>query len=187
MSILVFLPMYILANKSLDGRIIIRFIITGVLLFLSFPIILKLVLITPYGTAYSGTWLDISLSLSSIQNLAFRLLILTGCLILAKKTIFKYPEMKYYYNIVIYCTLIQILAVQSSLFGRLTTVFFIGYIILIPAVLRANFKAQLYRISISSIVVLMLIYQYVYFNSSNGAIAGGYSVYEFSRSGLSNE
>lgn len=179
-----FLPVYIFAKSKITRRNLLLYLFIGIALAISFTSILSIIALTNYGAVYLNTSYDRTFLLNTIQNFVVRLILLVLCLAYAKRTIAKYPEAIYYYNIVIYCTLLQILTIYSSLFGRLTTMFFVAYIILIPLIIRANFyKALVYRRVLFAMIVGALIYQYVYYNSANGAIGSGYNEYRLINSG----
>lgn len=179
MTALLFLPMYVLAKARITRQRLVIYVLVGLMLAASFTTIISIIALTPYGTVYLGSLYDISFSLNTVQNFILRLVILGVCLVYAKRTIVKYPETNYYYNIVIYCTLLQVLAMYSSLFGRLTTMFFVAYVILIPAIIYANYiKTIAYRRVIAVVVVAALAYQYIYYNSQSGAVGSGYEIYK---------
>lgn len=103
-----------------------------------------------------------------------------GCLMFAKKTVARAKYTVVLYNIVAMCTILQIGAISFNIFGRITTYFYIAYIFLIPEVLktiRELFSERDGILIYIGISLLLCIYNVVYYFSSAGAVAAGYSMY----------
>lgn len=174
---LLFLPMYFLARLKINRYKLFLYTGLSAALIIFASTILQLTASTSYGQAYLGTFYDVAFSTSTLQNLGVRIFMLIACLLLIKKTLKAAPEALILYNIIIYCTLMQILAVYSSAFGRLTTMFFAAYILLIPTIIAVNYKGWAYQKVVTATVALALLYQFTYYMSSNGAVSAGYDNY----------
>jgi hypothetical protein len=135
---------------------------------------------TSYGAIYLG-WsaYDISLKGSAVINFAVRIILLIICLSVYKEVIKKNKKNEILYHMVIICTILQLFTLVSYLYGRMTTYFFVYYILLLPEVIN------LYRLKISKnskriydvlIYTLLFVYQIVYY-FGQGAEAGGYAKY----------
>ncbi len=101
---------------------------------------------------------------STLVNLGVRLSMLFLALIMYKN-VEKGEKRNCLYNMIILCTLFQFLTVQSSIFGRVTTFFFLAYIILIPLLIDSN---RLIDKKIAYMIVLFIstIYHLVYYSLS---------------------
>lgn len=85
------------------------------------------------------------------------------------------------FNSVVLCTLFQVCAVRFSIFGRVTTYFFVAYILLIPKVLQVfqrKFVRENRRVVRVAFILVCFVYQMVYYFSSAGASGGGYEIYK---------
>jgi len=178
MTAIIFLPVYFISKLKINRRNLTIYASIGVLSALYFNEIMKLVALTPYGSTYLDSGYNTQFSSSTIMNFLVRLTMLIGVLSLAKKTIKENLNATYLYNLVIICTILQVMTMYSALFGRITTMFFIFYILLIPAVITANFKKELARRATFAVVIALLTYQSVYYLSPNGASSGGYDTYK---------
>lgn len=174
---LLFLPFYFLSRLKITKKTLTAYLIIGVLTAMSFSSILSLVALTSYGQIYLPSGFNTSFAPSAILNFAVRVAMLVFCLALSKKVL-EESNNKYLYNLVIYCTILQAVTIFSSLFGRITTIFFVFYILLIPEVIVANFKNKGRAFIVSLIVMVLIVYQYIYYTSPNGSVSGGYGTYK---------
>lgn len=174
---LLFLPSYFLSRLNINKKNLFMYLTAGAIACLMFPTIIELIALTSYGQIYLSSGYNAAFASSTVLNFAIRAVLLLGCLALAAKVL-KETKNKHLYNLVIYCTILQSLTMFSSLFGRITTMFFIFYILLIPEVITANFKNHGRKFATILTVLLLITYQYIYYTSPNGAVSGGYETYK---------
>lgn len=174
---IVLLPCYFICHNKLNKRMIIFYVLALLVCTFGFSIIESLLSGTYYGQMYFGGKYDIQTD-SSIMNLIVRIMMLIIVLLFYKKVI-KHDETNVIlYNMVIICTIAQIVATQSYIFARLTTYFYIYYVLLIPEVMKVAIKKGISKqIANMIIIIILIVYQFVYYNSSSGAIGGGYDEY----------
>lgn len=174
---LLFLPFYFISRLNINKKTLFIYLVGGVAACFMFPTIIELIALTSYGQIYLPSGYNAAFASSTVINFGIRTTLLIGCLILAAKVL-KEAKNKHLYNLVIYCTIIQSLTMFSSLFGRITTMFFVFYILLVPEVINANFKGYGRKLATMLTIILLIIYQYVYYTSPNGAVSGGYETYK---------
>jgi len=176
-SALVMLPFYFISKLEINKKTIFMYVIISLLMMFGFNIIERFILYTNYDV-YLNTNFNIERNLSSIINMFVRMILLIGCLLFSKRLIKQDPESKYLYNLVIVCTIFQLLTIKSYLFARITTYFFIFYILLIPNIVYVFLKKNKI-LAMGVILIIFAIYHYVYFNSAV-ALSSGYTVYKLS-------
>lgn len=173
-SAIIMLPFYFIANFKINNKFLFLYLIVTIATILCFDYIILLISKTNYGLIYSQTGYFQAKD-SSKLNLIIRLLMLFGVLIFKKKLLKEDSESKFLYNLVIWCTLFQIITLKVYILGRVTSYFFVFYIFLIPKIIHC-FPSQR-RIYISVLVVILFfIYHIVYFNYSS--VTAGYDVYK---------
>lgn len=176
MTALVLLPMYFLGNLKINFKTVMLYIGLALVLYLSIDVIFYFLSNTNYGMVYLGTSFDKRFSISSIQNLAVRIGLMVGSLLFYKKVVDNDMRASVYFNFAIVCTIMQLLTINSYLFGRVTTYFFIIYTLLIPEIV-VIFKRKDKFLIMGLVILLFLAYHFVYYNSSQGAVSGGYDNY----------
>jgi hypothetical protein len=180
-SALIMLPFYFIVKVKISRKIIILYFSVCIVVILFFSKFTGLLMKISYGatylnwSTYNGTF-----TVSSLFNLLVRIILLI--ISLNVYNILKVQNEKKYqaiYHMIIVCTILQFFTVMSYIFGRMTTYFFVYYILLLPEVI------DLYRLKISKnskriydvlIYTLLFIYQIVYY-FGQGAEAGGYAKY----------
>ena len=170
------LPLYWISKIKINKKIILIYIIIGLFMFFGFPIIENLMKNTYYGDVYFGSKYDITTQ-STVLNFFVRVALLVVSLMFLKPVLKRDEKNIILYNMAIFCTLSQVLAMKSYIFARLTTYFFVYYILLIPELVMSFKNIKTRKIAILLIVLLFSLYQFVYYNSSSGAVGGGYSEY----------
>lgn len=132
-----------------------------------------------YGAVYVGSTLyDVAYSGSVIVNTFVRIFILLLCMLVYNDTVNRAKYTVYLYNVAWIYTVIQIFTLQSFLFGRVTTYFFLPYIVLLPEVLK-TYEIKFGKYGIFARIFFFIcfaIYHYVYY-LFGGASAGGYNEY----------
>ena len=97
-----------------------------------------------------------------------------------KETVTRANYTKYLYNAAWICTITQIFTLQSYVFGRVTTYFFVPYIILLPEVLK-TYEKIFGKYGLFAKILFFIsfaIYHYVYY-MLGGATGSGYDEYNF--------
>ena len=134
-----------------------------------------------YGAIYIGWAIyDVAYGDSVVINTCVRLLLLLTCMIVYKDTVKRANYTECLYNVAWLCTILQIFTLQSYLFGRITTYFFLPYIILLPEVVKTyEIKFGKYGIFVKVIFfICFALYHYVYY-LLGGATGSGYDEYNF--------
>lgn len=176
-SAIVFLPFYYLCRLNINKKNMCIYIGISFFCYFFFDILLSFINQTTYGQIYQNTSYYTE-SLSSILNLGVRVIMLILVLIFSKKTINEDENNKIFYNLVIWCTIIQLLTTKIYIFGRITTYFFTSYILLIPNIINSIAKDRKNRELYIAIVLLgFALYHLIYFQ--NTAINSGYDTYKF--------
>lgn len=178
---LFFLPFYFLSKIKINKKSVTFYaLIVVAVIALSF-ILRRAISLTSYGHFYSGSYLDLSMSKSSVLNLVVRLVMLFGTAVFYKNLIKRDQNNRILFNLIIWCVILQFATVfVSSLFGRMTTMFFVFYLLLIPevvVVIEEKIKRH-QKIIILLTLVAAFVYQTVYYFSKNGSVSGGYDKYE---------
>lgn len=176
---LIFIPMYFLRYLKFDWKTIVIYTLVTILVIVSFSKFDFLLSYTKYSI-YFDTIYNVSYTESSIFNTIVRLVLLITCLFFKNKLLDDKNTTLLYHFITI-CTILQIVSLKFYFFGRLTTYFYVFYIYLIPIIFKNILKKL--NINIRGIVyfcfiVIMCLYNFVYYNSSSGASGSGYESYE---------
>lgn len=181
LSALVFMMAWFIRKIKINFKNIFIYMIVGVIFFLFFDKLVNLFNFISYIRTYSSSeTYSMEYGMSTILNFIVRLLMYLGCLMFAKKTVAREKYTVALYNIVAICTVLQIGAISFNIFGRITTYFYIAYIFLIPEVLKTIKELFSERDGILIYIgssLLFCIYNVVYYFSSAGAVAAGYSMY----------
>ncbi|MBW3082606.1 EpsG family protein [Bifidobacterium phasiani] len=184
----IMLPCIFIVRMQFTKRIIAIYCFATLMLALSYPFIEILLSDTVYGERYFGRDdLDVSLSMNSIFNLAFRVLLLLFCFKMRKKitSSIDFQSNSAFYNMLYHmtflCLLTQVLTVFGSyLFGRVTTYFFIFYTLLLPPTFfaRSDILPATNKLFFKyCAIIICLSYQFVYY-LTNGE-PSGYTAYQF--------
>lgn len=160
-SALIMLLLPLIYKSEINFKTIKRYIFISIIGLLNINIIMNLFQYTKYSV-YLGSKYDINQGNSVIINLFFRLILLFIVLYF-KKNLSKNLYLNTLYHMVILCTVFQVLAVKSSLFARITTYFFISYILLIPEVIGSIKNKRLRVLAYFFVIIGFAIYHYVYF------------------------
>lgn len=160
-----------------NGRI---YILIGVGVFLLFPIIVQHFSEMSYMRIYRDTTYASSFNITSIINLLVRIAMTAICYSELKRFRSLEKEKLVLLNCVVLCVLLQVCAVRFSIFGRLTTYFFMAFLLLIPDVLdiiQKHYTNSSKKVVRAAFFLLFFAYQMVYYFSSAGASGGGYKIY----------
>lgn len=178
LSAIMMLPLYFFLDREINVKTLIMYLYISAVLFLGVGLFRKIIEFTSYRY-YLGSVFDSSFSLNAILNFIVRLFMLFVCLLFRKKIVTNNPKTKLYYHAIVICTILQFLTIRLTLFGRLTTYFYLFYIFLIPEIFYVFFENKKTKKTLLILfLVAMLGYHYVYFNSSFAATSG-YNNYKF--------
>lgn len=153
----------ILKDIDLNKKIVFTYIISGIICYILSPYIFRLLSMMPYYGVYFRLHIERSAYIDALMNLLVRAVMLIFTLFFLNE--FK-DKMKIYYHMALLCTFFQILTALNTGIGRITTYFFMGYMILIPEIVA---KSKLFKKSRVLVYILliavMLLYHYIYVNA----------------------
>lgn len=181
MSALIFGIIWPLRKMKMSVKNLVFYFLIGIGLFILFDRIVDLLSFVGYVKNYSGDEnFSAAFTISTVLNFIVRLALFFFCLIFYKLVTRRYSYSLVYYNLAVICTIAQIGAIKFSIFGRLTTYFFLVYVFLLPEV----FKVLADRLDKMGklvfyifILIAFAVYFLVYYFSPNGAEGGGYLIY----------
>lgn len=166
-SVIVFLVMYFLKNISISKKTLILYLGVTAGLLGMMEVLIRIIRTTRYGLYFSmsyGTEAGKGIIINTIVRAILLTLVLWRC---------KYIENTYkknsLYHMALICMLFQILTMRISLFGRLTTSFFVSYIFLIPEIIRTiplKYRKMVWQLGI----LCGGIYNYVYYYYMNANV-----------------
>lgn len=176
-SAIVFLPFYFISRIDIKKKYIFIYFIMAILGYVFFDKISLFISNTTYGKIYQKTDYYKEEN-SSILNLIVRIIMLVAALIFSKITLKKDENSKILYNLVIWCTIIQVLTTKLYILGRVTTYFYMPYILLIPNIINSiSTEKKNRKIYIFIVVSIFAIYHYIYFKTTS--VNSGYDNYKF--------
>ena len=164
-SAFIMLPMYFIARREISGLNITIYIIAALIISVGWDVIEKILSYTSYGNRYIGSIYDIQAS-SSKANTIIRIIMLMITLILSKNTIKKDKNNIILYNLVIICTLFQLVTLKSYIIARITTYFYVFYVLLIPEVCMHNFKDNSKKIVVLLLLIVLFSYKIIYYRAT---------------------
>lgn len=174
---IIFLPVYFVTRLKLSRNVLVAYVVLAVVCWMLYEPMVNILSNTYYGRTYFGSYLDIAFKTSAIVNTLVRVAMLLFVLITyAKKSCKDEKRMNVLIHIAIICTIMQILTLKSSLFGRLTTYFFVFYILTVPEFVVAFYAKN--RLLKLFLILFFLGYGGIYYSSQN-AIESGYQKYYF--------
>lgn len=172
-SAIIMMILLFLSKIKVDFKVIRRYIIISIIAFININLIVNIIEHTKYSI-YIGSKYDFSVGSTVILNMAVRLALLI-CVIFFMKRIKKNTYTNILYHMALLCTSFQLLAIKTALFGRLTTYFFIAYILLIPLILKSIKQKYIRALAYIAVFIIFGIYHYIYFTVMGGAM--GIDVY----------
>lgn len=163
-SSIIFILTFFLAKKKFNKKSMIMYSLLGIGTIMAGSVIISLLSSTSYGQRYFGGEYDTSMDSSKIV-LVIRLVILIGLLLMRKVcTSDGRKKTSILFHMAFICMLLQLLAIKSYIFARLTTYYYLAYIFLIPesvTYLRITEKQKMLITVV--IIIALLIYKIVYF------------------------
>ncbi len=158
---IVFLSFFLLKDIEINKKTIMLYFGTAVFLVVGYEYISRIALYTKYAV-YLGEYYNKSGLLSSYANLIVRILMMAIFIILGKY-MEQNKKRNILFNMIILCTIFQIVTIRTSVFARITTPLFLAYIILIPCAIRelhSRYKNFLWLVGL----IVATLYQIVYYS-----------------------
>ena len=167
-SSLVTIPLVFLSNIKIAPRIVWLYVLSAVGLWFLNDLLFYLISLTPYGV-YVGSAYDQSFLLSTILNLGVRICVLVFCCVFHKRLVSIRPNIDFFYHLALICTVLQVLTVKSALYGRVTTYFFAGYLILLPEIVANGCSTRRNKLVVNiGLYLVLLAWHIVYYTSVGG-------------------
>ncbi len=165
-SSIIAIVLLFLYKVEINKKIIFGYLIVSILGFSLIDFVFYILSFTVYGS-YIGGFYDVEFRVASIMNLIVRLLMLFICLWFYPRIKKKRNDIDIYYHMALICTALQLITVKSALFGRVTTIFFYSYFVLLPDILLYGYRKKSNKKIVSvAFIVVVLLYHYVYIRYS---------------------
>lgn len=172
-SSIIFLPFYFITKIKINKKVIIAYIIMALGVFIFSDMIIWVILNTSYGQIYGST-INFEATSLAIINFIIRIVMCILAIIFMKNTLNK-KENNILYHLVIWCTLLQIIAVKIAIFARVTTYFYIFYIFLIPEILISIQNVKIRKYLTVGVIIVSVLYYLVYYHKTS--VSSGYDIY----------
>lgn len=156
MSALIYLILYFLKEYKIDLKLCCIYLFGSLIVLGGYNVFTFVISFSKYGL-YFNSYYDKQFTITSIANLCVRLMLLTVVMHYSSK-VKNGIKKNVLYHMTFLCTFFQVITVYSSIFGRVTSLFFIGYIILFPLVIASS-KKQVKRLCYLGAGL----YQFVYY------------------------
>ncbi len=186
-SALFVLPFYFIRNLKINKHNTTLYILFSIIAFVGFTTIEKIIISTHYGSIYYGSEYYAA-SFTSIIMLLFRIFLTALLLFLnwryakGNKSTIKQDSNTTLINLAMAGTALQSLTIKAHIIGRVTTYFFIYYIISLPNMIENigdKKKRNLYKIIL---ILVFGVYHVVYYYLN--AKSAGYDQYTFIFNGV---
>ena len=176
-SAIIMLPFYWISNIKITKKSIFYGIALLIVAYLGYPLIEWILLKTSYGQTYLTNSYYNYVNTSSSFNTVLRFFMLIFCYVFLRKDKYTDNKAKILLILCYFCVFVQILTLRSYVFGRITTYFFVYFLLLIPMVInRIKFKGKQVVLIYLCIVIISLLYFAVYFMSKSSEI--GVDIYK---------
>lgn len=163
-SVLVTIPFILLSKVKINRKVISKYILATFVALLFSQVVLYLISFTQYA-GYINSWYDVRNQGSVIANTFVRIILLLFCFYF-HSALSEKLSCDYLYHMALWCTSFQILALNSALFGRITTYFYTGYMFLIPEIMVNGFKEKNNKLILNIVVFLIFILYYLVYNNA---------------------
>ncbi len=182
-SAIVMLPVYFLFHFKVDKKIFWFYVISAILLFLSFDFIEWLIGLTSYKR-YIDTVYNVAFSPTTILNTILRTVLFLFSYFFYKQVKGEMVENKRLVHYAGLCLLVQVASMRFYFLARLTTYFFIFYLFILADIYQyiKNQLKENKRKCLSFCILFFtffFLYHTVYYFSSSGATGCGYQEYTF--------
>lgn len=176
-SAIIILPFYFFTNSKINKKNISKYCLLGISCYLFFPLLKMILLLTYYGVTYQRNGFFITTQ-SSIINLIFRILLIAVCIYFYKKYCNKENKTNIkLINFGMWCIVFQVLATKIYIISRITTYFFVSFILLIPNIYSEISRPKSKKLFLIGMVVLFITYHIMYFKLVGQD--SGYNLYRF--------
>ncbi len=173
-SALIFLPMYFVGRIKITRPVLFVYAALSVFALFGYDLIAQILSGTYYGEIYFGSGYDVAARTSVIINTFFRIALLAVCLPFYEQMDQIDQKNRVLYHMLILCVIAQFLTLRSYVFGRVSTYFFMSYILLVPNIITNLFAKN--KLILTVFAIFLLSYHTVYFFSNN-AVESGYREY----------
>lgn len=163
-SVLVTIPFLLLLKIKVNKKTVFIYLIAVIIALIFSNAFMYIISLTPYS-GYIDSFYNVKGQGSVIANTFVRVILLLFCLYFYSY-ISKNSSYDYLYHMALWCTSFQILAINSALFGRITTYFYLGYLFLIPEVIEHGFKKKNNKIIAKIVFFIIFIAYYLVYNSA---------------------
>ena len=173
---IIFLPTLFLAKIKFNKKMLLIYTLFSFAAYIFGSSLLRFLSFTSYGQRYLGGRFDYvsesSNTLLIIRILLFAIVLIVGAII-GKQQIKTNREKKKendnthpLYHMAAICTIIQIVATKSYIFARLTTYYYLAYVILIPELIaRLKMKKKQKTAIMLVVLLLLLLYKVIYYQT----------------------
>lgn len=167
MSSLIVLVLLLIYKLELSKKVIRNYILIGIVSVLTSTLIFRVVSYLPFGHYLSESWRYGAFDKNAILNFIVRLTMLICAMLFFKEISKKNKKISIYYHMIFICTILQAITVLNNAMGRITTFFFLAYLIIIPEIVTNTklFKKEK-KLMYPMLICAFLIYHYVYFKSA---------------------
>lgn len=159
MSALIYFVLYFLKDYEINLKIYFIYFMGTLVTLVGYNIFVSIIAFSKYGI-YFNSYYDKQFTITSIVNLCVRFIILLFVLYYSKK-IKNGLTKNILYHMAFLCTFFQVLTIYSSVFGRVTSLFFIGYVILFPLIISGIGKKNKIK---ELCYIGATLYQFVYYH-----------------------
>ena len=167
-SSLVAIPLMFLPNIKITSRLVWLYVISAVVLWFLNDLLFYMISLTPYG-GYIGGVYDQGFLWSTVLNLGVRICVLIFCGVFHKRLVAIRSNIDFFYHLALICTVLQVLTVKSALYGRVTTYFFAGYLILLPEIAANGCSTRRNKLVVNiGLYLVLLAWHIVYYTSVGG-------------------
>lgn len=159
-SIILFLCLVILKKVRITKKTMYIYIMAVVILLLSFEFLMRILKYTRYGfylSSYNNSNIMDSTIINTFVRIAFLMLVWSR-----EKYVQDTSKKNVLYHMAFLCTIFQIITIRVSLFGRITTNFFIVYILLIPEIIK-TYRVRYRKLIWQGCLIMSALYNYIYY------------------------
>lgn len=177
-SAIVMLPFYWIGTIDIPKKKNYIYVFLIIATYFSYSIIEPILLKTNYGITYLANSYWNIVNKSSIYNTIIRIIMFTVCFFISGEKKHSDKSTRILVNLCYFCILFQILTLKSYVFGRITTYFFVYFILLIPNIIKKIKITKQQALIIYFIIILVgILYFYIYFEIN--AEESGVAIYKF--------
>lgn len=178
-SAIIMLPCYWLGNLKLHRKSIIFYIIVSIFVYLLYDSFESVILNTSYGQKYLASSYYNVVEGSSMINLFFRMTLFIFCYYLINRRKENTYDTNLLQNLCFACVVLQIMTIKSYVFGRMTTYFFVYFILLVPKAIKSIRVNRNSKFLVNTaFLICCIIYHSIYF-ITKASPGFGVGIYKF--------